>query len=251
MSLRNRVRLVAIIPVVLWLAVSVRFLPPERIGSLWMLLTAILAVIVGMFVANVVTRTYLNRFRVAIAREDLPTARRLVEGLTDFYRWRGREVVKTYGINILVVEERYQEALDGLRALDMQKIGPKGSPVVKSQMAWCLAQLGEPSKAADLINSVLPQMEPKGPQYLAGAHLVLGVSYFLMGRAAEATPYLEGVYAAAAARTSRKAAAAFYLGETYAALGNGSEARHAFQNATEALPSGRFGIRASKRLAEL
>ncbi len=251
MSLRNRVRLIAIVPPALWVVVNVWFLRSERFGTGWTLLSAFLAVAIGMFFASLVMRGYLNRFRLAIAQEDVPAARRLLEGLTDFYRWRGREVIKTYGINVLVLEERYQEALDGLRALELQKIGEKGIPVVKSQIAWCIAQLGDPAKAADLIRAVLPQMEAMGPEYRASAQLTFGVSIFLMGKAAEAVPQLEEVYGSATDHTSRKATAAFYLGESYSALGNPSGARQAYQNAVEALPNGRFGIRASKRLAEL
>jgi tetratricopeptide (TPR) repeat protein len=249
MSFRNRVRLIAIIPVVLWLVVTVRFLPPERFGTVWMLLSAFLAVLLGMSLVNLVVRRYLNRFRVALAREDLATARRLLEGLSDFYRWRGREVITTYGINILLLEARFQEALDGLRALDVQKLGEKESTVVKSQIAWCTAQLGDPAKAADMIHAVLPQMETMGADYLASAHLALGVSNFLMGKAAEAVPHLETAYTSATARTSRKATAAFYLGESYSALSNPSEARRAYQNAIKALPNGRSGIRALERIS--
>lgn len=214
-----------------------------------MLLSAILAIVVGLILANLVSRRCLNRFRLALSREDIPAARRELEGLVDFYRWRAREVIKTYAINILVLEARFQEALDGLHALDMRKLGEKGSTVVRSQIAWCTAQLGDPAKAADLIHSVLPQMETMGPDYLASAHLALGLSNLLMGKAAEAVPHLETAYTAASAHTSRKATAAFYLGESYAALGNPSEARRAYQDAITALPNGRSGIKALERIS--
>jgi tetratricopeptide (TPR) repeat protein len=249
MSLRNRVRLIAIAPIVLWVIVNVWFVPSEHFGSGWMLLSAFLAIFIGMLLAQLVNQRFLNRFRLAIAREDIPAARRLFEGLADFYRWRGREVIKTYGINILVIEERYQAALDELRALDVKKIGQKGIPFVKSQTAWCLAQLGDPSEAIDLVHSVLPQMEEMGPDYLASAQLVLGVSNFLLGNAAEAVPQLEKVYASARDQTSRKATAAFYLGESYTALNQPAEARRAYQNAIDALPNGRAGIRALDRIS--
>ena len=249
MSLRNRVRLIAIIPVVLWLVVAVWFVPPDRFGPVWLLLSALLAVLLGLFLVNLVVRKYLNQFRAALAREDLPTARRMLQGLSDFYKWRGREVIKTYQINILLLEARFQEALDGLHALDMQKLGEKGSPVAKSQIAWCTAQLGDPAKAADIIRSVLPQMERMGPDYSASAQLVLGVSDFLLGKAAEAAPQLEKVYASARGQASRKATAAFYLGESYSALNQPAEARRAYQNAIDALPNGRAGIRALERIS--
>jgi hypothetical protein len=134
---------------------------------------------------------------------------------------------------------------------DVKKIGEKGSAAIKSQIAWCTAQLGDPARAADLIHSVLPQMQIMGPEYSGSAQLVLGVSNFLMDKAAEAVPHLEDAYTSASAHTSRKATAAFYLGESYAALGNASGARQAYQNSAETLPNGRFGIRASKRLAGL
>jgi hypothetical protein len=116
MSLRNRVRLIVLIPIALWVVVSVWLVPSDRFGSGLTILSTTLAIFVGLLLANVVSRRYLNRFRQAVAREDVPTARRLLEGLTDFCRWRGREVIKSYGISILISEERYQEALDGFHA---------------------------------------------------------------------------------------------------------------------------------------
>jgi len=251
MSLRNRVRLIAVLPVVLWLVVTVRFVPSERLRPVWMQLSAFRAVFLGMLFANLVARRYINHLRLAMAREDLPTARRLLEGLTDFYKWRGHELIKTYGINILLLAARFLEALAALHALDMQKLGEKGSTVVKSQIAWCTAQLGEPAKAADMMHAVLPQMETMGPDYMASAHLALGASNFLMGNAAEAVPHLETADTSATSHTSRKATAAFYLGESYSALRNPSEARRAYQNAIEALLNGRSGIRAWERIASL
>jgi hypothetical protein len=90
----------------------------------------------------------------------------------DFWRRRGSETTKTYGINLLILEGRYREGLDRLQSLDMKRIGKKGAPVVTNQIAWCLAQLGEPAKALEIAQSVLAQFENMGPQYTANGHLV-------------------------------------------------------------------------------
>lgn len=58
----------------------------------------------------------------------------------------------------------------------MKRIGKKGAPVVRNQISWCLAQLGEPAKALELTQSVLSDLESMGPQFTASGHLVLGTS---------------------------------------------------------------------------
>jgi len=248
MSLRNRVRVIALVVIALWIVLGLWLLPAKEFGTGWMLLSAFVATLIGLTVVNLAIRPHLMRFRMALAHEDIPTAQREFSELVDFFRLRARERMKANGINILMLEERYQEALTGLQALNIKRVGKKASPVITNQMAWCTMQLGEPAKAIALTQPVLQQLESMGPEYSSSAHLVLGTANFLSGNAAEAVPHLEQAYASANASPSRKATAAFYLGETYSVLGKPEEAHLAYQRAVETLPNGRYGKRALERI---
>jgi tetratricopeptide (TPR) repeat protein len=247
MSLRNRVRAIAIVVTALWAVLAFRVYTQE-FGVSWVLLSALLATLVGLAIVNLTVRPYLTRLQTALAREDIPTAQREFAVLSDFFRLRGRERMKANGISILMLEERYQEALTGLQGLNIKQLGKKGSSVIRNQMAWCMTQLGEPTKAIALTQSVLAQLESIGPEYSSSAHLVLGAANFLLGKADEAVPHLEQAYTSAISSASRKATAAFYLGESYSALGKSAEAQLAYHHAVEALPNGRYGRRALERV---
>jgi tetratricopeptide (TPR) repeat protein len=248
MSLRNRVRVIAIVVIALWIVVGLWLLPAKEFGTDWMLLSAFLATLIGLAIVNLAVRPHLTRFRTALAHEDIPTAQQELAVLVDFFRLRGRERMKANGINILMLEERYQEALTGLQALNIRRLGKKFSPVITNQMAWCTAQLGEPAGAIALTQPVLQQLESMGAEYSSSAHLVLGTANFLLGNAAAAVPHLEQAYTSATASPSRKATAAFYLGESYSMLGKMAEAHLAYQHAVETLPNGRYGKRAWERM---
>lgn len=144
MSLRNRVRAIAIIVTVAWVLLGLWLLPKEEFGAGWILLSAILSALIGLTIVNLAVRPHLMRLRRALAEEDIPTAQQEFAVLSDFFRLRGREKMKVYGINILILEERYQEALAGLEALNTKRVGKKGVPVITNQIAWCTAQLGKP-----------------------------------------------------------------------------------------------------------
>jgi tetratricopeptide (TPR) repeat protein len=232
--------------IVLWVVVWFRH--PDNFGGKWELLSAFLVTIVGIVLANLLARRSLRQFRKALSIEDIPAARREHANLVDFWRRRGRETIKAYRINILLLEERYQEALNELQALDAKKIGKKGAPVVENQVAWCKIHLGEPAKAIEITQSLLPQLESMGPDYGSSAHLVLGAANLLLNKPSEAVPHLEKAYTSSMDAPTRKATAAFYLGEAFSALGKSEDAREAYQHAYEALPNGRFGMRASERL---
>ncbi len=249
MSLRNRIRLIWITLIGLWIVVWFRH--PDSSGGKWELLSALLATAVGIVLTNILARRSLRQFRKALSIEDIPFAQREHANLTDFWRRRGRETIKSYGINILLLEERYKDALNELQILDAKKLGKKGAPVIENQIAWCYAHLGEPAKAMDISQSVLSQLEPIGPDYFSSAQLVLGVANFLLSRPSEAVLHLEKAYTTSADASSRKATAAFYVGEAFSALGKPVDARKAYQNAYEALPNGRFGQRSFERLKQL
>jgi len=85
-----------------------------------------LVVILGIGLANILVTRSVRKFRTALSVEDISAARREYADLVDFWRRRGRETINAYQIYILLLEERYQEALNELRELDHKKLGEKG-----------------------------------------------------------------------------------------------------------------------------
>ncbi|SRR5260370_26858814 len=242
LSLRNKVRLVIVAVILLWFMSHALFVGAGNFLEGREFWTLLLAVAIGIAFANLIVRRAMSRYRVAVAREDLQAAQREYETLRDFWRRRGSETIKTYGINLLILEGRYRDALDQLQALDMKKIGKKGAPVITNQIAWCLAQLGQPAKALELAQSVLAQLESMGPQFTARGHLVIGTSFLFLGKPQEAISHLERANNTTFAST--KSVASFYLAECYSALGDTQKARLAYHQAHEASPNGKFGTRA-------
>jgi tetratricopeptide (TPR) repeat protein len=246
MSLRNRIRLIWVALIVLWVFVWLRY--SDKSGGKWELLSAFLVTVVGLALANILARGSLRKLRKALSIEDIPIARREHTNLADFWRRRGRETIKAYGVNILLLEERYQEALHELQGLDTNKLGKKSTPVIENQIAWCKAQLGEPGEAIEISQSVLPQLESMGPDYGSSAHLVMGAANLFLDRPSEALPHFEKTYTTSTDAPTRKSIAAYYLGEALSGLGRVTDARKAHQQACDALPNGRFGKRAAERL---
>lgn len=246
MSLRNRIRLLGVVLVILWAAVWFTHL--DDLNGKWGLLSAFLVVLLGLAVANLMARRSLSRLRNALSVGNIQTAKKEHANLVDFWRRRGRETMKAYGVNILLLEERYQEALKELEALDTKKLGKTGAPVIENQIACCRALLGEPAKAIEISKAVLPRLESMGPEYGASGHLVLGIANFTSGRSSEAIPCLQKAYTASTDVPARKAMAAFYLGEAFSALGKSSDAREAYQHAQGDLPTSPFAMRALERL---
>jgi tetratricopeptide (TPR) repeat protein len=250
MSLGSRVRLTSIVLVVIWAVVwAVVWLQrPDNIDGKWELISAVLVIAIGVMVSNVLARRSLRLFRSALAIADIPTARREQANLADFWRRRGRETIKAFHINILLLEEQYQDALEELQALDRGKLPKNATPVVENQIAWCQMNLGKPDKGMQIAQSVLPQLECMGPDYGSSGHLVLGTGNFLLGKPYEAMPHLEETYLNSAHLPAMRVTAAFYLGECFSALGKLEEARKAYRDAELALPNSKFAARASERL---
>jgi tetratricopeptide (TPR) repeat protein len=245
MSLRNRDRLIWIGLVVAWVLWWSQY--PIDSDWKWTLLSGLLVIVIGVTASNLVARRSLRLFRAALASEDIPTARREHANLAGFWKRRGRETIKAYGINILLLEEQYQDALAQLEALDRRKLPKNAGPVIDNQIAWCLIQLGEPQKGIQIAQSVLPQLETMGSNYGASGHEVLGVGNLLVGNAFDAVPDLEKSHATSEL-PALKACSAFYLGEAFSALKKTDDARAAYRRAYDALPNSKFGVRASERL---
>ena len=245
MSLRNRDRLIWIGLVVVWVLWWLRY--PVSSHLKWKLLSWLLVTVIGVVFSNILARRSLRIFRTALANENIPVALREHANLADFWRRRGREIIRAYGINILLLEERYRDAATQLQTLDRRKLPKNAGPVIDNQTAWCLVQLGEPQKGLSIAQSALPQLESMDPNYGASGHEVVGVGNLLIGNVSEAVPHLEKAYASSKLPALR-ACAAFYLGEAFSSLNNADEAQAAYRRAYEALPNSKFGARASEHL---
>jgi tetratricopeptide (TPR) repeat protein len=250
MSLRNRLRLTSIALVLVWAVVwaVVWFHHPDSSGWKWELLSALLVIVIGVGASNILARRSLRLFRSALAIADIPTARREHANLADFWRRRGRETIKAFRINIMLLEEQYEDALKELQELDRRKLPKNAIPVIENQTAWCQMNLGKPDKGMQIAQSVLPQLESLGPDYGSSGHLVLGTANFLLSKPYEAMLHLEKTYLCSAHLPAMRATAAFYLGECFSALGKLEEARKAYRDAELALPNSKFAARASERL---
>lgn len=245
MSLRNRDRLIWLGLVVAWILWWIRY--PVSSDLKWKFLSWLLVIVAGVVSSNILGRRSLRLFRTALATEDIPTARREHANLAGFWKRRARETIKAFGINILLLEEQYQDALSQLQALDRRKLPKNAGPIIENQIAWCLIQLGEPEKGMQIAQPGLPKLETMGRDYGASAHEVVGVGSVLVGNASEAVSHLEEAYASSQSPVTR-ASAAFYLGEAFSMLNKMDEARAAYRRAYEALPNGKWGARASERL---
>ena len=249
LNLRNQVRTVIIAVILLWFLSHVLFVGERNFLEGWEFWTLLLAIAIGIGAANLLARRALSLYRNAVAREDLQIAKRQYEMMQNFWKRRGSETVKSYGINLLILEGNYSEAIEKLQALDLKRIGEKWTPVITTQIAWCLTQLGKPAKALELVQPVEQQLISMRPDSGCFAYLVLGVAHFLLGNSDEAVRHLEK--ANSATSPSRKSTVLFYLGESYAACGNAGEARLAYHHAHQALPNGRFGIKAMERIEQV
>jgi len=247
MSLRNRDRLIWIGLITAWVLCWVRY--PISSDWKWKLLSWLVVIVIGAVFSNILGRRPLRLFRAALATEDTSAARREHANLVDFWR-RGRavETLKAYHVNILLLEENYQEALNELRALNLDKLAKNSAPMVQNQIAWCHMQLGDPEKGLQIAQSAFTGLENMGPDYSLSGHAVVGIGHFLLGRPSEAVPHLERAYAGSAHLPGIRASAAFYLGESLSALGRREEAKEAYQRAQGALPNSRDGMRAAERL---
>ena len=245
MSLRNRDRLIWIGLAVAWVLWWIRY--PVTFDLKWKFLSWLVVMVIGVVCSNILGRRSLRVFRTALVTEDIPTARREHASLAGFWKRRARETIKAFGINILLLEEQYEDALAQLQALDRRKLPKNAGPIIDNQIAWCLIQLGESEKGMRIAQSALPQLETMGRDYGASAHEVVGVGNVLVGNASEAVPHLEKAYTNSKL-PAMKACSAFYLGEAFSALNKTDEARAAYRRAYEALPNGKFGARASEHL---
>jgi uncharacterized membrane protein len=104
LSLRNQVRIVIVAVILLWFLSHVLFVGVRNFLEGWEFGTLLLAIVIGIGAANLLARRALSQYRAAVAREDIQAAKREYEMLRDFWKRRGSETVKSYGINLLILE---------------------------------------------------------------------------------------------------------------------------------------------------
>lgn len=161
MNLQNLNRMIWIGLVAVWVLWWVRY--PIGSNWNWMLASWLFVVMVGVVSSNILGRRCFQRFRTALAREDIPAARHELSNLSGFWTPRRHEIIKSYGINILLLEEQFQDALTQLQSLNPAKLPSKSSSLIDNQIAWCLMQLGEVEQGMRIAESALPQLEAMGP----------------------------------------------------------------------------------------
>lgn len=219
-----------------------------------------LALMIPMSLFIAVQRTSASRARLlraykeAYERGDLAEVARLRPlvraGLPDTPSTRNSEKVGDGETHLL--HERWAQARDVLATVDFAILPKTSRPGVLSNLAYATAQAGEPERGIELVRDALAQAEALGgeyPQeklpYLRGTH---GVALHLAGRHEEAIDELEPLMAVETpkrARTTR----AYYLAQSYRALGRFGEAAATFTVAAGGV--GPFAQRARDALANL
>ena len=202
----------------------------------------------GLAFSAVLAKRSLSRFTQALFVEDVTIARREYRFLEDRFRRARSNQIRRLEINILIVEGRFQEALAALRAVHLEKPNATFAPH-KVQMAWCQVNLGQAADGVEVARSVLGDLEKIGPEFLSSGHLVIGVGLLSLGRPADAVPHLQAARAHSSS-ASRQSAADFYLGEAIHATGDVRSALEYYALAVKALPTGRYGVKASQQLQQ-
>jgi tetratricopeptide (TPR) repeat protein len=224
-----------------------------------LLLVGTLFVVPGlMFVSSALKHArrvrLLARYKEAFDRGDAEEALRLRAmvraGLPDTALTRESENV---GLGeMCLLNERWAEGRDLLAKVDRSILPAKSRPGVLSNLAYGTAQAGEPERAIALVHQALEEAAQQGssyPQeklpYLRGTH---GVALCLAGHHEDAVSWLEPLLAIEhppRARSTR----AYYLGQSYRALGRFAEAANAYDVAAKG--SGPFADRARAALRNL
>jgi tetratricopeptide (TPR) repeat protein len=248
MTLATRVRLLMVVAVVLWLLAA--FWGHRRLG-LNPVAWALILMAITFVSAHFLLRPTARRCREAIRREDIPAARR---ELTELAPLAGllpgvRRMVQSWEITVLLLEDRFVEALPKVQVLCEKRALPPVKQLRLNNLAWCLAHAGDGGKALEISQVVLRDTERLGiTELLPYALGTLGTAYFLSGQPVQAVEYLERSLAIGAGDARAQATRAYYLGESLRALGKAEAARDAYQRACQELPEGKFADRARKRL---
>ena len=151
----------------------------------------------------------------------------------------------------LILAERWADARDVLASIDRSMLPEMNRPGILNNLAYATAQAGDQERAIELVTTAQKEAEAMGADYpqeklpfFRGTH---GIALSLAGRHEEAVallaPLLE-IEKPARARSVR----AYYLGQSFRALGRTAEAARALEVA--AAGEGPFVPRAEAALAE-
>jgi tetratricopeptide (TPR) repeat protein len=252
MTLRTRIRLLWLLVTLLLCAGS--FALARVVGwdptrtALWFVIPLGLT-LVALQIALV--RASQRRLQRALSHGDVSAVRHELAELVATYRGqpRVRELLRSMEANLLVLEERYPEARALLESIDQSVIGEERLPMLQSQLAWCMAHVGDAEPAVELARAALGRAQSQPVDVQAYCQGALGVAYVLAGKPAQALPLLSANAEVGGARN--QSARAFYLGEALRAEGRMSEARAAYDRAAAIAPEGPFGKRARVHADEL
>jgi len=210
------------------------------------------------FVAGIAHRfirpLFVNRAQRAILesaqRHDVSAVRRGIVELRPLLSVAHQRVLDTYEAFTLLVEERWQEALDKMLATDRAIFARTGTEaMLDNNIAWARLHLGEAEAAIALVEQALAKV--KTARARAACLGTLGAAQVAANRPNEAVATLERALAGGDATPASQATRAWWLGEAHRALGRVDEARAAYERAIRESPDTRSGRRARAQLDAL
>jgi uncharacterized protein HemY len=212
-------------------------------------------VVLGVALACAVASRHLTMrtFRSAMGAlhaHDPVTARRELDKLRPMPFEHLKFVVDRLQCTTLLIEERWNEALVALQALDRDRLQTDDERAgLDEDIAWARLNLGEGEAAVALAESALARV--KGLAYRVCCLGTLGAALVVSGRPSEAVPVLERALAAGDDAPARQATRAHWLGEALRALGRFAEARVAYERAVASASTTAWGRRARAQLDAL
>jgi tetratricopeptide (TPR) repeat protein len=158
-------------------------------------------------------------------------------------------VLPQWEASLLLIEERYEEALPKVEALVPASKAGKPDLYRMNSLAWCLAHTGNAIRSIEIARSVLQAAERNEDGILYPYALAtLGTAYLFAEQPAQAVNFLERSLTAGDESPRSQATRAYYLGESYRSMGKKEAARQAYQRAIQELPGSRYAAHAEERL---
>jgi tetratricopeptide (TPR) repeat protein len=218
-------------------------------GSFRVFFEVLLAGTFTAFAAGNVAAT--ARLERALAREDAEGALRAVRLQAMFIgRLRGaRDVLRTNLLAACTVAEDWERARRAIEAIDWSATTGRSGPMLRNNAAWCLAMMGDLARAIPLAEQALATAPSAGRGFSSSLG-TLGVALTLAGRHDEAIRRIEEALRIGGSPRAQSIRA-FYLGEAWAAKGDQTRARAAYERSMRERPEGRWATRAREQLAKM
>lgn len=217
--------------------------------ALFVLLSAVNMIVVWPRAWRWLWRFHGTRLERAFDRNDSVRAARMVRRLAA----EAPQMRDWAALNLAILpllDERWREGIDALRALDRDKLAPGSQVMLDNSLAWGLTHDGSLDEAVALAGSTVERARADAtlsPLSLGACIGTLGVALTRAGRHEEGLRRLQEAIAFGGRRRT-KVSRLFYVGEAARALGREAEARDAFAEAARLAPDSRFGRRAAERL---